>query len=95
MDAIGLSSDVDQKLFPNEVNRSGAVSPAALAIASSTPVIIPLCAVLKTILKVVFHLGIPSASAASRNECGTSLSISSVILVIVGIINTPSANPPA
>ena len=65
-------SEVDQKRLPKAVNSSGAVSPAMRAIARITPVAIPLAAVRATTESVVRHRGTPSASAASRNSCGTS-----------------------
>jgi len=42
----------------------------------------------------VRHLGTPRPSAASRIECGTVISISSVVRVIVGTIMMASATPP-
>ena len=66
--AMGSSMDVCQKELPKEVKSNGAVSPAALAIASKTPVMIPPEAVRNTICKVVFHLDTPRASDASLDD---------------------------
>jgi hypothetical protein len=48
-----------------------------------------------TIDRTVRHIGIPSASDASRSEPGTSFRISSVVLMITGIMMTARAIPPA
>src|SRR5659263_659393 len=92
---IGLSNPLAQNMLPKEVNKRGAVSPDILAIESKTPVIMPLLAVPRTMYKVVFHFGIPSAREASLIEPGTSLRASSVVLVTIGIIKTDNATPPA
>src|SRR3989337_4521571 len=92
---IGLSNPLAQNMLPKDVNRSGAVSPDILAIESKAPVIMPLLAVLRTIYRVVFHFGIPSAREASLMDPGTSLRDSSVVLVTMGIIKTDNATPPA
>ncbi len=48
-----------------------------------------------TTLTIVFHFGTPSAYDASRNESGTSLSISSVDRSTTGSISSTSAMPTA
>ena len=48
-----------------------------------------------TTVRLVRHREYPSASAASRSECGTSSIISSVVRVTIGIISIASAALPA
>ena len=84
-----------KKRLPKAVNRSGAVSPETRATASIAPVAIPEAAAGSTTPVVTLHCGAPSASAPSRKEVGTSLSISSVVRVTIGIMITASATPPA
>ena len=60
-----------------------------------TPVMIPARAVGSTTRRITFHSGSPSASAASRNELGTSRIISSVVRSTIGNMITASAMPPA
>ena len=76
------------------VNSSGAVSPAARAIASRMPVSRPGSAVGSTILKITFQRGAPSASADSRSEPGTSSSTTSAARVTTGSISSDSAKAP-
>ena len=45
--------------------------------------------------QVIFHLLAPSAIAASRRARGTASKNSSVLRSVIGIIISPSANPPA
>src|SRR5659263_367909 len=89
---IGLSNPLAQNMLPKEVNKRGAVSPDILAIESKTPVIMPLLAVPRTMYKVVFHFGIPSAREASLIEPGTSLRDSSVVLV--QLVSSKPTTPP-
>src|SRR5215467_4686811 len=74
---------------------TGAVSPQARAMASMTPVTMPVAAVGSTIFMIVFHFGMPSAYAPSRSAAGTSRSISSLARVMVGSISTESASAAA
>src|SRR3954447_7500727 len=90
-----LKSPAFTRRLPSAVNSNGAVSPAARATASITPVRIPGMAVRMTTEITVRQVGTPSASAASRSEPGTSRRISSVVRMITGIIRTPSATLPA
>ena len=85
------------KLVPKTiaaVNSSGAVSPAARAIASSEPVIRPGSAVGRTTRRITRQRGAPSASAASRSESGTSTSTTSDERVTTGSISSASATDP-
>jgi hypothetical protein len=77
------------------VNNKGAVSPVAREIANTTPVINPVFPVATTTLNMVFHRGIPRAMEASLRETGTSLSDSSVVLAIIGIMIKLNATAPA
>src|SRR5439155_7494651 len=74
---------------------TGAVSPAARAMASMTPVMMPGAAVGSTILRMVFHFGMPSAYAPSRSAVGTSRNISSADRTTVGSISTDRASEAA
>ena len=76
------------------VNRSGAVSPAPRAIASSEPVIRPGRAAGRTTFSVTSQRGAPSASAASRSESGTSSSTTSAERATTGSISSASASAP-
>ena len=55
-----------QYWFPQAVKINGAVSPATLARASNTPVMIPLSAVRMTMWTMARHWVMPRAEAASR-----------------------------
>jgi len=92
--ATGWRTPSNQKRLPNAVNRRGAVSPATRATASMTPASTPGSAVGSTIWRVARQRGQPSASAPSRRVVGTSLTISSVVRLVTGIISTDSATPP-
>ncbi len=61
---------------------------------SMMAVITPGSAVRRVMETVVRHSGTPRPSAASRMECGTMSSISSVARVTVGTSMMPSATPP-
>ena len=74
---------------------SGAVSPITRARPSTTPVAMPLNAVGRTTLRIVFHFGTPSAYEASRRLSGTSLSISSVERSTIGSISSTRASETA
>ena len=76
------------------VNSNGAVSPAARATASSTPVTIPGSAVGSTTLKITRQRGAPSASADSRSPEGTSSRITSAERITIGSISSASAIEP-
>src|SRR3954454_692868 len=76
------------------VNSSGAVSPAARATASRMPVMRPDTAVGSTTLNTTRQRGAPSASAASRNESGTSSSTTSEARVMIGSISSARAMEP-
>ena len=80
---------------PPATSSTGAVSPAARAMASMMPVTMPGRAVGRTIFRIVFHCGMPSAYAPSRSGPGTSRSISSVERTMVGNISTVSASEAA
>ena len=81
--------------FPtsDEVKSSGAVSPATRAVARVAPVTIPPIVCGSTTLRVVRHLGAPSARLASRSESGTSASTSWVDRATIGSIRIERANP--
>ena len=75
---------------------SGAVSPMTREMASTTPVMTPPIAVGTTTLRMVRHLGTPSAYAASRRSIGTNRNISSDDRTTVGIISRDRAiDPPS
>ena len=90
-----LSGSVFTESLPKAVRSSGAVSPATRAMPSTTAVMSPVRAAGSTTRITVRHSGAPSANEASRNPPGTSLSISSEVLVTVGSIKTASARPAA
>src|ERR1700676_3118607 len=94
-DAVGWLQPGLQKRLPNAVNKRGAVSPATRANASKTAVRIPRYAAGTTTDAIVFHLLAPRAMAPSRSERGTARRNSSVLRSVIGIIISPSANPPA
>ena len=73
---------------------SGAVSPMIRAAPSKHVVIIPERAAGKTTWKNALLLVAPSANAAYRKSCGTSLNTSSDSLIIVGNISKNSAIEP-
>ena len=76
----------------NELSSSsGAVSPAARAIASTAPVMMPETQAGSTMPSVVRQRLMPSASAASRWVCGTSRSTSCVERAISGTMMIASA----
>ena len=79
----------------NAVNNKGAVSPLTLANANSTPVMTPLLAAFKTMERETFHLGAPSANAASRKLTGTKLSMFSVVRTTTGMAIRVKAKVPA
>jgi hypothetical protein len=81
-------------LIANAVKSSGAVSPAARAIARSAPVMRPGSAVGRTMRKAMRQRGAPSASAASRSVSGTVLSTTSEARVTTGSISSASAIEP-
>ncbi len=84
-----------QYSLKSAVNSSGAVSPAARATASITPVRMPGRAVGK-ITQVTTCVGVaPMPIAASRILAGTRLIASSAVSRIVGTIRSASATPPA
>jgi hypothetical protein len=86
-------SELDFSVSP-EVNSSGAVSPAARATASSTPVTSPEKAVGRTIEKITRQRGAPRASADSRSAPGTSRRITSAERVTIGSIRRARATEP-
>ena len=73
----------------------GAVSPAARAMASRAPLMMPEIAAGRTTDTVVFHLRAPRARLAWRSSSGTSLSISSLLRITTGSIRQASASAPA
>ena len=81
--------------LPSAVKNSGAVSPAARAIASMEPVVSPAAALGSTTFRTVRHFGVPRASEASRTLVGTRPSISSEVLSTIGHMMSPRANAPA
>ena len=76
------------------VNKSGAVSPAARAIARSTPVTRPGKAVGSTILNITRQRGAPRAKADSRKAPGTSRRTTSAERVTTGSIKSANAKAP-
>ncbi len=82
-------------MLPSAVNRSGAVSPATRARPSIAAVTIPRLAAGSTTRTIVAVREAPSASDASRSDRGTASRNSSALRVMIGIIITPSATPPA
>ena len=86
---------VEKFRLPSAVKSSGAVSPAIRATPTRQPVTMPASAVRATIRSDVRQRGYPSASAASRSECGTRRTISSVVRAIIGTMSTASATLPA
>ena len=94
--SIGLlKSPTLTSRLPRAVNSSGAVSPAARATASITPVRMPASPVRRTTDRTVRQAGTPRASDASRRSFGTSRMISSVVRMMTGIIRKASATLPA
>ena len=79
----------------NAVKISGAVSPAALAMASTTPVAMGVNAAGNVMRVIVMNREAPTPKAPRRRSSGTSFKPSSVVLMTVGIIRIESANPPA
>ncbi len=94
-DEIGCHRLVEKKRLLSAVKRSGAVSPAMRASASTMPVMMPGSAAGSTTLNTARARVAPSASAPSRIVPGTSSSSSSVVRAMIGIIITPSAMAPA
>src|SRR6476646_8725209 len=93
--AIGAFMLGDQNWLLSAVNRSGAVSPLMRATASRIPVRMPVLAARYVIDVIIFHIGHPRATAASRRLPGTSLSISSVVRTTTGTTSSPRATEPA
>ena len=79
----------------NAVKISGAVSPAARATASTTPVAMGVKAVGTVIRVIVMNREAPTPNAPRRRSSGTNFNPSSVVLMMVGIIKIESARPPA
>ena len=77
------------------VKMMGAVSPAALPIPSTDPVIMPGSAWGNTTLIIVCHFVAPRASEACRYVSGTALSASSVVVMITGSIRKARVSEPA
>ena len=73
----------------------GAVSPAALAMASTTPVAIGVKAAGSVTCVIVLKRDAPTPNAPRLRSSGTSFNPSSVVLMTVGIIKIDSAKPPA
>ena len=94
-EAVGWNKVFIKRVLVAAVNSNGAVSPDARAVANSMPVKRPFFPVLKTILRVVFHLGTPRAIEASLSDVGTSLRDSLVVLAMMGVIIRLNAKPPA
>jgi hypothetical protein len=94
-EAMGWSARRLQYWLLRAVKSRGAVSPAARATARSEAVTMPGSAVRRTTLRLVRQAGTPSASEASRSECGTSRMNSSVDRARGGIITSESAQAPA
>ena len=93
--AMGLDKSEVQNWLLNDVNNNGAVSPAIRAIASKIPVTTPARAALRVTPMMTFHLGEPSAYAASRKALGINSSMFSVVRMTTGITIKASANTPA
>ena len=68
---------VKDRLVPSMVIIRGAVSPANLEIASTTPVSTPFFAVGSMTKRAIFHLGMPREYASSLMWFGTILRVSS------------------
>ena len=77
------------------MNIKGAVSPAALAIPSTTPVAIDLNAEGNVTFNIVVYILAPTPSEAYLNSFGTNFKPSSVVFITVGNINIERAMPPA
>ena len=93
--SIGCVTSVLKKFVPKAVMRSGAVSPATRAMASTTPVMMPLMLAGSTTRRIVRASVAPSASEASRSSLGTKRRTSSDVVATMGIMMMPSATPPA
>src|SRR5690242_19672379 len=93
--STGEVKPVKNRLVPRMLSISGAVSPAILDIASTTPVKTPLFALSRTMKSVTFHFGMPSECPASLIEFGTIFKVSSVTLTTIGIMMIDSENAPA
>src|SRR5665811_1658265 len=77
------------------VNIIGAVSPAALPMPKTAPVIIPGMACGKMIFIIVCHFEAPRAIDACLYVPGTALSASSVVVMITGRIRKARVSEPA
>jgi hypothetical protein len=83
-------------LARGDVHRERGVSSASIRWEPSRmPVMIPLSAAGKVTLAAAFHSGEPKAREPSLKVCGTSLTISSVLRIIIGSIKIARATPPA
>ena len=84
-DALGaVERVVVDEVVAADDQQHGAVSPMTRAIASITPVVMPVEAVGSTMRSTVFHFGTPRAYDASRSALGTSRIISSEVRTTIG-----------
>ena len=93
--AIGAFMSPLQNWLLSAVNSSGAVSPEMRATASRMPVMTPPRTACSVTIRITFHIGAPSATAASRRLSGTRCSMFSVVRTTTGIAISASANDPA
>ncbi len=93
--AIGAFMSALQNWLLSAVNSSGAVSPDIRATASRMPVMTPLRTARSVTFRITFHIGAPSATAASRRLAGTRCSMFSVVRTTTGTAISASANEPA
>lgn len=80
--------------LPKAVKSSGAVSPATLAMLSSTPVTMPLRPAGRITFIIVLGYETPKAKEASLRESGMSFKVSPVAVTITGSIINPRATAP-
>ena len=93
--AMGAFMSGVQNWLLSAVNKSGAVSPDIRATARRIPVMTPPRTAFSVTRRITFHIGAPSATAASRKLAGTRCSMFSVVRTTTGIAISASANEPA
>ncbi len=93
--AIGAFMSVLKNWLLSAVKSNGAVSPDIRATASRMPVVTPPRTAFSVTFRITFHIGAPSATAASRRLPGTSRSMFSVVRTTTGIAISASAIEPA
>ena len=94
LDAVKLEStriiDIEEFVDANTIDRIYWDEPYYLAPSGKTGI-----EAFSVIDSTIFHFGVPSANAASRNAFGTSFSMFSVVRITIGICSNASANTPA